>query len=124
MTPVSQSALPVLYSWIRDISVASADRKEALPGLSGPGSASGPRHRTTMSHMVAPRAPRPSRLLLALALLAGVLPAMSAAEAATSPSLQVSREITASGPDIATLTATLTPRSASPVMVNFEVLNG
>jgi hypothetical protein len=76
-----------------------------------------------MSHMAAPRAPK-SSLLLTLALLLGAVPAMPVAEAATSPSLQVSREITASGPDIAVLTATLTPQPATPVTVNFEVLGG
>ena len=74
--------------------------------------------------MAAPRTFRRSATLLATVLLAGLLPVGLARAAGTTPSLQVSRELTATATDIATLTATVTPEPASSVTINFEVVDG
>ncbi len=73
--------------------------------------------------MAALRAPRRSVAFLATALLAGFVP-VGLAEAATTPSLQVSKELTVTATDIATITAKVTPAPASSVTINFEVLDG
>src|SRR5438067_1806584 len=78
--------------------------------------------------MAAPRASiRRSRptLLVALALLGGLLPALavSRARAAAEPlSLQVSNEITVTASDTATLTARLSQAAAAATTIDFEVI--
>jgi hypothetical protein len=73
--------------------------------------------------MAAPRAfRRPLVILTALALTAS-LPVGPARAAGTTPSLQVSREITSTTSDTATLTATITPAPQSDgTVIDFEVL--
>src|SRR5688572_17377358 len=73
--------------------------------------------------MAALRAPRRSVALLATVLLAGLVP-VGLAEAATTPSLQVSNELTVTAIDIATITAKVTPAPTSSVTINFEILDG
>ncbi|HEV7861179.1 MAG TPA: hypothetical protein VGR20_00710, partial [Acidimicrobiia bacterium] len=65
----------------------------------------------------------PSVVLIALVLLAGLLP-VGPALAATDPSLQVTRELTVTATDIATLTATMSKQPVTPTTINFEILNG
>ena len=72
--------------------------------------------------MAALRAPRRPILALALVLLGGLLP--TGPVRAAGPTLQVSREITVTATDIASLTATIDPRPSSSVTVNFKVLDG
>ena len=57
-----------------------------------------------------------------MVLLGGLLPAGPVR--AAGPTLQVSREITVTATDIATLTATIDPQPSGAVTVNFEVLDG
>jgi hypothetical protein len=73
--------------------------------------------------MAAPRAFRRPAAILATVLLAGLVP-VGMARAATTPSLQVSRELTVTATDIATLTAKVTPEPTSNVTINFEALDG
>ena len=74
-------------------------------------------------NMAALRAPRRLVALLATVLIAGLVP-VGLAEAATTPSLQVSRELTVTATDIATITAKVTPAPTSSVTINFEILDG
>ena len=74
--------------------------------------------------MVALRAPRRSVAILAAVLIAGLAPIGPAVAAGTTPSLQVSRELTVTATDIATLTAKVTPEPTSNVTINFEILDG
>ncbi|HKY76134.1 MAG TPA: hypothetical protein VJS45_08345, partial [Acidimicrobiia bacterium] len=73
--------------------------------------------------MAALRAPRRSVAILATVLLAGLAP-IGLAEAATTPSLQVSKELTVTATDIATITAKVTPAPTSSLTINFEILDG
>src|SRR5687767_11435903 len=74
-------------------------------------------------NMAALRAPRRLVALLATVLLAGLVP-VGLAEAATTPSLQVSKELTVTATDIVTTTSKVTPAPTSSVTINFEVLDG
>ncbi|HEV3365661.1 MAG TPA: hypothetical protein VG795_16275 [Acidimicrobiia bacterium] len=74
--------------------------------------------------MAASRVPRRPAAVLATLLVAGLVPVGMARAAGTTPSLQVSRELTVTATDIATLTAKVTPEPTSSVTINFEVLDG
>jgi hypothetical protein len=60
--------------------------------------------------------------VLAVVLLGGLLP--TGPVQAAGPTLQVSREITVTATDIATLTATIDPQPSGSTTVNFKVLDG
>ena len=75
--------------------------------------------------MASPRSSRRPATVLALALLAGLLPVGTAARAATPPTLQVSPEVGDGGAtNSATLTATISAAQNTSTTVDFEVMNG
>jgi hypothetical protein len=75
--------------------------------------------------MAAARSSRRPAVVLALALLAGLLPAGPAARAANGPTLQVSPEISDGGAtNTSNLTATISATQSADTFIDFEVMDG